>query len=219
MYGMSLLLSDWMHCNKKEGYRGRDYDFVLFCLALLLCFPKRANAVNHKPLKDDSLSRRGRILQTLSSGEGHLCELCMCSLIFRGLIGYLTHGVSSVLTGWGLLLFQPFLAVSFWGNSNHISAQNLHVIDLGKSQISLILQLIRNTPKVLSENLARILLYTLYILHTHTHTTYLGWGIYLLSHSICYSGNTHRFLPCVTIWISTKKKENHKIFPKYGKPP
>lgn len=51
MYGMSLLLSDWMHCNKNEGYRGRDYDFVLFCLALLLCFSKRANAVNHKLLR------------------------------------------------------------------------------------------------------------------------------------------------------------------------
>lgn len=76
MYGMSLSLSHWMHCNKNEESRARDYDVILFCfvwlshlfICLFVFMKELMNVVNHKPY-DDSPNRRGRILQTLSRAE------------------------------------------------------------------------------------------------------------------------------------------------------
>ena len=57
--------------------------------------------------------------------------------------------------------------------------------------------------------------------NTSTLTIYLpagGWGVDIFTFSqYCYPGNAHRFLFCVTIWVSVKTKQNHKVFPKYGK--
>lgn len=101
-----------------------------------------------------------------------------------------------------------------------LAAHNLHVIVLGKSQVSLTLLLTRNVPDVLSENLVRILLLNnLGILYyTHIYAIYFGENIPPFPQYATLVMHIDVSL-CDNLGFTQNKTELLSFFPKYGRGP